>query len=97
MAKTLKLVGLKTYVNSATRDEIIKKGEVCRFDDKVADKVLLGGRINADHERVAYFTEVSGGDITHDFSTEVAKAVPETVAAAEAPAEPVKATQRRAR
>lgn len=70
MARNLKLVGLKTYTNAVTKSVIVKKGDICRFDESVADKVIEGARKNADDEAVPYWEETDE-KATHDFASEV--------------------------
>lgn len=76
MAKSLKLVGLKSYVNGLTKTVILKKGDVARFPDKIATNMLDLHRTNADNEQTPIFAEVSAGtEYRYDFSGEPASAV----------------------
>lgn len=80
MAKSLKLIGLKSYVNGLTKTVILKKGDVARFPDKIATDMLDLHRTNADNEQTPIFAEVSAGtEYRYDFSGEppqIAKAAP---------------------
>lgn len=95
---TLKLTGIKTYTGPATKGAAIKKGEVCKFDDAVAEQIKLGSRVNGDGEPIPFFTKPDADDkVTRDFSTPAAAVAPATVnpsAVAEALS---KSTQRRPR
>lgn len=91
MSTILKLTGISTYTGAATQRGAgteavaVLKGQVCRFKDDIAEKVLTGHRLNAENEPIPYFTEVDADTnpkIDHDFDPE-SKAVPaELVASA---------------
>lgn len=80
MAKNLKLTGLVSYTGLATMKDgvsvVVKNGEVCRFEDAVAEKVLEGFRVNRENQEVPYFEEVAGDTpINHNFTNEEVKTV----------------------
>lgn len=89
MSMILKLTGISTYTGAATQRGVgteavaVLKGQVCRFKDDIAEKVLTGHRLNAENEPIPYFTEVEEGTkIDHDFDPESKAAPAELVAAA---------------
>lgn len=69
MSKTLKLTGIQTYVGVATKNEVIKKGDVCTFDDDIAKKLLEGSRTNSENEPVSFFTETTDEVSNYNFSS----------------------------
>ena len=80
MSKNLKLVGLATYTGVATTKEgkleadVIRRGEIACFTDEVAEKVLEGGRINAEGDWVCYWQEApDDASINHNFTPEQLK------------------------
>lgn len=112
MAKLLKLTGLRSFHHKAFvrhgDDAVhVRKGEVIKVDDDLADYLLEDShRLTTEDVRYS-FTEVDGKEkVTYDFSTKVATGAVGTAsvvddaavaaAPAAAPATPHK-TQRRAR
>ncbi len=88
MSKVLKLTGLKSWTGSVSNSNVVRKGEIARFDDDVAAKVMAGKRLNSDGEPVPYWVEVEGETTPkYDFSTPVDSAE-------EAPVIPAQVSQR---
>lgn len=74
MSKLLKLTGIASFSCPAFRAEIVKKGQVVRVDDSLADKLSKGSRRNNEGEDVPYWTEShDGGEPAFDFSTVAAQ------------------------
>lgn len=58
----LKLSGLKSFASPAFGEIIVKKGEIIRASDALAETLKKGGRLNAEGEQVSYWTEPSRSD-----------------------------------
>lgn len=66
MARSLMLTGPLTYVfTPMVVTEPIHKGEVVRFSDDLAERMLETGRINVENEFVCHWKEV-GDDVKVD-------------------------------
>ena len=85
MAKVLKLVGLSSYTSRAFNGTQVKKGEIVRVSDTLADSLSEMKSMDRAQEDVAAF-EMLPADIqpTYDFSGEEAFA-PAVVQVAEEP------------
>lgn len=84
MSKNLKLTGLVSYTGVATTKNgvsvVVKRGEVSRFSDEVAEKVLEGFRVNRENQEVPYFEEVGeDAEINHNFTDEKLETVKSSV------------------
>lgn len=72
MSTKLKLTGLQSYTGRATilpngESAIIKRGEVVLFKDEIAEKVIEGGRRNAEGDWLPYWQEVAD-DVTVNYN-----------------------------
>lgn len=78
MAKNLKLMGLASYTGVATMKdglaEIVRRGEIARFSDEIAEKITDGGRTNAEGEWVSYWVEApDDASVSHNFTKDTVK------------------------
>lgn len=80
MTKLLQLTGLQTYIGPLTRTgqgeecAVVKKGQVCRMDDKEANSAMTGNNIDREGQPVPYFKDVTAtfdGEPDFDFSKKV--------------------------
>ncbi len=93
--KTLKLVGLQTYIAPFTKFNVIKKGDVVIVDDVHADRMEQGYEASPDRG-IAPHWEVcpDGTRATYDFSTGTAVAPAPAPEPAEPTADEVEAAKR---
>lgn len=102
MSKNLKLVGLISYTGPATTKNgvsvVVKRGEICRFSDEIADKVSEGFRINREGQEVLYFEEAGENEkVQHNFTEDKVEIEPSEVNALTGRNTREKATPQRSR
>ena len=96
MSTALKLANLKSFTARPIAGlTIVKKGDVILVDDSVAEKLLEGGRINLEGERVPYWVEAHNETPVHDFTTKKVAGTGEAAAAQVAMPSAKPASQRR--
>jgi hypothetical protein len=84
--KTLKLVGLQTYIAPFTKFNVIRKGDIVIVDDHHADRMMEGKEATPERGPIPHWAEcLAGTRATYDFSTIAVAAVADVPAAPVAP------------
>ena len=75
MSKIMKLTGVATFIAACTQGINMLKGQTARFTDDDAKKLLRGGRVDKEGEKIPYFTETPDAEYDYDFTEPGATAV----------------------